>query len=77
MWSKRSNVSRIDPTAYGRGSTSVAPGLPGGDGAGAEGHLAVGDRWAVLDDEHGPALERGPLIEPHRRLGLEDGGRRG
>ncbi len=46
----------IEPTAYGRGSTIVRrAGVARGDEPGAERHLAVGQRRAVVDDEHAPS----------------------
>ena len=37
--------------------------LPGGHGAGAVLHLAVGERGAVLDDEHALALDQLGLVD--------------
>ena len=51
------NVSRIEPTAKGAGSTSSAAPLAARRDRGAVAHVAVGERRAVLDDEHALAAD--------------------
>ena len=65
--------SASEPTANGRGSTSVAVRRPVGPRrARAKRHPAVGQCRAVVDDEHPRADDRGSVLELDRRCGPDD-----
>ena len=67
------NVSVIVPTVYGRGSTiSLRAELHRRHRAGAELHLAVRQRRAILDDQHPLAGDERRPVDDDRRGRLDD-----